>query len=110
RIGPLDKATSGQTTSHVLYFKKSAYNWLNFCRVLPPCFNARGNPIPHTKFGAIHFPDAETRDLALLFLNGKWAFVFWYLIGDDFDVTRWTFGDFPVDLTALPTSIRQELL
>lgn len=35
-----------------------------------------------------YFADAETRDLALLRLSGKWEFAFLYLIGDDFDVTR----------------------
>lgn len=109
-IGPLDRATSDRPTQHVLYFKKSAYNWLNFCRVLPPCFDATGSPIPHTEFGMIYFADAETRDLAFLFLNGKWAFAFWYLIGDDFHVTRWMFGDIPVNLHAVPADARRKLL
>ncbi len=93
-----------------LHFKKSAYNWLNFCRTLPPCFDARGRRIPHTKFGEVGFQDEEMRDLAFLLLNGKIMFVFWCMIGDDFDVTQWMFADFPVDFAIIPARSRKRLL
>lgn len=110
RVGPVDAATTASVTKHVLYFKKSAYNWLNFCREQPPCFDANGRRIAHTKFGAVYFTDAHTRDLAFLLLNGKWEFAYWYMIGDDFDVTRWMFGELPVDLRALPQATKTKLL
>lgn len=97
-------------TPYTLHFKKTAYNWLNFCRTLPPCYDASGKCIPQTKFGAIHFADAQSRDLAFLFLNGKLAFAFWAIIGDDFDVTRWMFGDFPIDLAHMPSDMITRLL
>jgi hypothetical protein len=83
-----------------LHFKKTAYNWLTFCRKLPPCYDGTGASVPQTKFGPVYFEDAATRDLAFLLLNGKLAFAFWCIVGDDFDVARWMFADFPVDLRA----------
>jgi hypothetical protein len=97
-------------TNHVLYFKKSAYNWLNFCRRLPPCFDENGRRIAHTKFGNVCFRDRETRDLAFLLLNGKIMLAFWGMIGDDFDVTQWMFADFPVDFDTIPPNARKRLL
>ncbi len=97
-------------TNHVLYFKKSAYNWLNFCRRLPPCFDEKGRQIAHTKFGDVCFRDRETRDLAFLLLNGKIMFNFWGMIGDDFDVTEWMFAGFPVNFDTFPANTRKRLL
>jgi hypothetical protein len=92
---------SPRRTSHNLYFKKTAYNWLNFCRHLPPCFDRDGQPIEHTKFGEVYFRDQCSRDAALLLLNGKLEFIFWVATGDDFDVTKWMFADFPLDIGRL---------
>ena len=101
---------SGGKTEHVLYFKKSAYNWLNFCRKLPPCFDSTGKAIEHTQFGAIAFRDAETRDLAFLLLNGKLMFSFWAAMADDFHLATWTLAGFPIDLDAMSATIRSRLL
>ena len=106
----LAASLSQRPTPFVLHFKKSAYNWLNFCRDLPPCYDGNGASVPHTKFGSVYFEDARTRDLAFLFLNGKLAFAFWCVVGDDFDVTRWMFADFPIDLGALSGRASARLL
>lgn len=97
-------------TKHILHFKKTAYNWLNFCRELPPCFDARNKAIPHTKFGAVSFPTSDTRDIALALLNGKLVLAFWFAIGDDFDLTKWMFADFPFDFTKLSPATRAKLV
>lgn len=110
RRGPIDAIISARTTKHVLHFKKVAYNWLNFCRTMPPCYDSRGRLIPHTKFGEVYFADAESRDLAFLLLNGKWEFAFWYLIGDDFDVTKWMFAELPADIQGISPPVRRQLL
>lgn len=94
---------------HSLHFKKTAYNWLCFCRELPPCYATDGRPVAHTKFGTLYFESAEVRDWAFLFLNGKIMFAHWCAVGDDFDVTRWMFADFPIDLPALPHAAKKEL-
>jgi hypothetical protein len=106
----VSSAISKTRTKHVLYFKKSAYNWLNFCRVQPPCFDAAGKQIPQTKFGEIYFVDARTRDLAFVLLNGKWEFSYWYAIGDDFDVTHWMFGELPASLGSIPERSADQIL
>lgn len=106
----LDAALAVKPTKHVIHFKKSAYNWLNFCRKLPPCYDADGSRIEHTKFGEVWFADAEARDIALLFLNGKIMFAYWCMLGDDFDVTRWMFADFPFDLVTGTADHRKRLL
>jgi hypothetical protein len=105
----LDAATSPRATRHVLHFKKTAYNWLNFCRELPPCYEGTRR-VEHTKFGDIFFPERQSLDLAMVLTNGKWMFAFWCAIADDFHVTRWNFADFPADITKLSTKHRESLL
>ena len=105
----LDMSTSSRATKHLVHFKKSAYNWLNFCRSLPPCYEGNRS-VEHTKFGEIYFSDAATSQLALLLANGKLMMVFWFVIGDDFDVTRWNFADFPADLSNVTAKQRDTLL
>ena len=105
----LDFVTSPRATKHVLHFKKSAYNWLNFCREMPPCYDGNRR-VEHTKFGEIYFSDLATCELALLLSNGKLMMIYWFAIADDFDVTRWNFADFPTDLSALSEANRENLL
>lgn len=97
-------------TPHPLHFKRSAYNWLTSCAEPPPCFDAEGRPAPQTKFSTVHFHDAESRDLALLLLNGRIALAWWFLVGDDFDFTRWMIAEFPCDLAAISGDDRVRLL
>jgi methylase of polypeptide subunit release factors len=102
RLG--DSLTRGPTP-HVLYVKKTAYNWLTFCPRLPDCFNADGESVAPTQYDALYFADAEQRDLALLLLNGKWTYAFWCIVGDDFHVARWTFAEFPIALAKSPADV-----
>src|SRR5207249_2766852 len=102
-------ATAPRPTPHRLHFKKTAYNWLNFCRKLPPAY-VDGQPVPQTKFGDIYFNDSDTAQLAMLLGDGKLMLVYWFAIGDDFDVTRWNFGEFPMDFTRLPKTAKTQLL
>ena len=56
---------SPRPTGYVLHFKKTAYNWLNFCRKLPPCYDNRGRPADQIWAGL--FPgqgDARAGDAA----------------------------------------------
>jgi predicted alpha/beta-fold hydrolase len=93
----------------VLYFKKTAYNWLNFCREMPPCYEG-SRRVSHTQFDAVYFPDPETRDIAGLAFNGKLLMIFWFVVGDDFHVTKWNFSDFPTDFSTLSEQQRTKLL
>ncbi|WP_347245971.1 DNA methyltransferase [Thermogutta sp.] len=110
RGGRLEFAISPSPTKHKLYFKKTAYNWLTFCRSLPPCYDERGRAIPHTKFGEVYFREADLAAVALCLLNGKIMLAFWFAIGDDFHVTKWMFADLPIDLTQLPNAEKAQLV
>jgi hypothetical protein len=107
RIG--DSLSAGRTR-HVIHFKKTAYNWLAFCKNLPPCFDSAGRAIAHTKFGEVWLNDPDDRNILLSFLNGKIMFAYWCIVGDDFDVTRWMFAEFPLSLSILTKSQRNRLL
>lgn len=105
-----DTFTVPRPTKHALHFKKTAYNWLNFCRTLPPCYDEHGKEVEHTKFGDIYFGDSEKSLLAMTLANGKIMLIFWFAVADDFDVTRWNVGDFPIDLSRLEDRARSTLL
>jgi len=107
RVGTL---VANHPTKWKLHFKKTAYNWLNFCIKLPPCFDEAGKPVPHTKFGDVFFREEHVRDLAFLLLNGKLEFAFWIAVGDDFDLTKWMWADLPLGPHLLPEDKQKELL
>ena len=75
---------------------------------MPPCYEGNKR-VEHTKFGEIYFPDQATCELALLLSNGKLMMIYWFAIGDDFDVTRWNFADFPADFSAFSEKQRSAL-
>lgn len=105
----LGDTLASRPTQWTLHFKKTAYNWLNFCSSLPPCFDQNGNPLEHTKFGAVFFDSQRDRDIAFTMLNGKLQFTYWMAVGDDFDVTKWMFTDLPLHPGDLPKTQADEL-
>ena len=84
----LEREVVKNHTGHSLHFKRTAYNWLTVCKILPPAFGKSGEPVKHTKYGPIAFPSPATRDLVMGLANTKLMFLWWMTIGDDFDVTR----------------------
>ncbi len=100
---------SPRATKHGLHYKKTAYNWLNFCREMPPCY-VGSRRVSHTQFDAVYFPDRETRDIAGLAFDGKLLMIFWFVVGDDFHVAKWNFLDFPTDFSTLSEEQRTKLL
>ena len=106
----VETSLSRRATAYQLNFKKTAYNWLSFTHDEAPCFDERGKRVPQTKYGAVFFGDAEQRDISFFLLNGKLEFAFWVAIGDDFDVTKWMFGDLPLDIGRIPANARKALL
>ena len=97
-------------TPYPLHFKKTAYNWLVFCEILPPCYDKRGDIIEHTQFGTLYFSDSLLRDVAFLFLNGKIAYIFWLIVGDDFHLAKWMFANFPINFSRLPKEKLDKLI
>ena len=93
-----------------LHFKRTAYNWLTVCTTLPPAFGKRGQPVPHTKYSPIGFPDSATRDLAMMLANSKLMFLWWITIGDDFDVTKTNVLSAPFGPSSLSPEQRSRVL
>jgi hypothetical protein len=114
RLGPsvptVESSLSRRATAYQLNFKKTAYNWLSFTHEEAPSFAPNGRRVPQTKYGAIYFQSNEEREIAFLLLNGKLEFSFWVAIGDDFDVTKWMFGDLPVSLAHIQATDRKQLI
>ena len=46
----------------------------------------------------------------MLLTNGKLMLVYWFMVADDFDVTRWNFTEFPIDFRRIPPRERKRLL
>lgn len=88
------------SNQYLLNYKKTAYNWLNFCKSLPPCFDKNGISIDHTEFGKIVLVK-KYGNIIYCFLNGKISFAYWLMVGDDFHVTRWNFASLPFDVSML---------
>ena len=99
-----------QKTRHVLHFRQTVYNWLTFCRKMPPCYDHEDKVIPHTKFRELYFENAESCELAMLLSNGKLMLIFWLVVGDDFVVNHWNFNGFPADFRNLLGEQIAELL
>lgn len=97
----LGRIVSKRSTRYALNFKKTAYNWLNYCRELPPCYNSAGRGVEHTKFGQLFFESETDQELGMLIGDGKLMLIYWFAIGDDFDVTRWNFTEFPMSVSQL---------
>jgi hypothetical protein len=79
-----------------LYFKKTAYNWLAFSSEPPPSFDADGERIEQTQLDVLEISDKSALPLISLLLNGKLAFLYWYICGDDFHVTKSIVSALPV--------------
>jgi hypothetical protein len=103
--GNLDMQLSTATTGYALHFKKAAYNWVSFGYSEPPSYSETGQLIPQTKVGRIFATDDSSRSAIHTLLNGKIAFIWWSMMGDDFDVTRKDFEFLPfpgqIDTTKL---------
>ena len=107
---PLAIAMANSANAHCLYFKKTAYNWLNFCREMPPCYDGNGNQISHTQFDRLYTFDSDTARTVFLVLNGKIEWAFWIAVGDDFHVAKWMFSNLPIDVTTIPQNEKEKLI
>ena len=98
------------TNSHVLYFKKSAYNWTTFCVDQPPVIGPTGERLSQTEYGRVgFFEDRDTRDIAMTILNGRLSFLWWVAVGDDFHLTRGDYETSPFGPARLTTAYRRDV-
>ena len=94
-IPPLDARVSKNPNANQLNFKKSAYNWVSFGFSPAPAFASDGTELPATESGKTYFDTSDDAKLAHTFLNGKIAFIWWMVVGDDFHVTKGNFEGIP---------------
>ena len=82
-------------------YKKVAYASLGLFLDAPPIVDPDGKPARTTSLeGWLYFKSENRRDLAFLALASRWAYLWWMMYGDEFNVTRGV-------LTALPCDIEK---
>jgi hypothetical protein len=101
-------ATKGGSDS--IGFKTTALYWLSVFLKDPPSYDLSLLPTPQTKIGRIAFRSAAEAKIALAVSASKLAFVWWYCVGDDFDVTAEILKSTPVDVGALSDTARRRLI
>jgi hypothetical protein len=91
----LARRLSSIPTAYPLHFKKSAYNWVSFSYEEAPSYDASGARVPQTKVGQVYCENESDRSQMHTLLNGKFSFIWWCIVGDDFDVTKKDFEFLP---------------
>lgn len=104
----LDMKLSSSPTAHVLHFKQAAYNWVSFGYDEPPAYSSSGQRVAQTKVGRIYAKNVADRRSIHTLLNGKIAFLWWSIVGDDFDVTKKDFEYIPFP-ASLPLEVQSSL-
>jgi len=97
--------------SHGAYsirFKTTALYYISAFVEDPPSYDAKGRPIDHTDVGGIQFLDEATRDVALIFMIGKLALLWWASTGDDFHITVSGLGSTPISFSHLTPELAKE--
>ena len=106
----LQTVISKYPTNFPIHFKKIGYNWISFGDFIPPAYDKHGLAIDQNEFGTIFTNSREEQNIALLFLNGKIAFAYWIITGDDFHLTKGNIAAIPFDLSRISSSSQSELL
>ena len=86
---------------HPLWYKTTAGYMVSSYIEEPPAFDKYGDPAPQTGGKWMHFRSDRERDIAFLIMAGRWMFLWWLALGDDFHVTKQVLGSFPSDLKSL---------
>lgn len=77
-----------RSSSNVLYYKQSAYNWIAVSQKPAPCYTVDGVQISQTKVKPVPVTDNKIMKYLILLFNGKLCFSHWLSFGDEFDVTK----------------------
>ena len=108
--GRLSQLTTGRGGQSSLAFKTTALYWLSVFLEDPPAYELDFTPTAQTKIGRVAFPNEAGAKLALAIAASKLAFVWWYCMGDDFDVTGDILKSMPVDVGSLSQDARARLV
>lgn len=96
-------------TPHSLGFKQTSLYYLSVFNEDPPAFELDCRPTAQTKIGRVSLGSSQDRAIGLAVLLSKFAFVWWYATGDDFDVTQDGLKSTPVDIASMSTESRKAL-
>ena len=70
---------------------------------------SNGKILPTTESGLTSFDSPESVKLAHTLLNGKIAFIWWVIVGDDFHVTKANFETIPIIIKLAPMLSHQQI-
>jgi hypothetical protein len=90
-------------------FKSTALYFVSVFLNDPPAWTLDGQPTPQTKISYLYFKNRDDALIASAVLSGRLSTVWWYLTGDDFDVTKSGLLSFPISLSQLEIC-KKELL
>jgi hypothetical protein len=85
-----------ENTNNLIFYSSTAYNWLTITHNLPPIYDAHGNPTVQTKYGKIYLKSESDIWFAISVLNSNFAYWYWLVFGDGFDVTKRLLGSIPI--------------
>jgi hypothetical protein len=91
-------------------FKTTALYWLSVFLDDPPAYELDYTPTAQTKVGRIAFPTDRDAKLGLAIAASKLALVWWYCVGDDFDVTADIIKSIPANVGALSEDAKRRLV
>jgi hypothetical protein len=106
-LASMDRPRTGAAS---VGFKQTALYWLAVFLNDPPAYERDGRVAAQTKIGRITLENAEAALLVLAVLASKFAFVWWYCTGDDFDVTSGGLKSTPVDPSKFGETGRAKLI
>ena len=86
---------------HTLYYKKTALYMLGVSVDPTPLIDSDGTELCSPHDGTLRFVSEVHRDLALITLVGRWAYLWWLTFGDEFNVTKNTLAAFPGNVDCL---------
>ncbi len=84
-----------------LGYKKVAHYMLGVYPSPPPIIDSEGRVTVSPHNGWFYFESEDHRDLVLMVLAGRWAYLWWAMFGDDFNVTRSLLSAVPCDIEGL---------
>lgn len=89
-----------------LGYKKVGFYYIGVFIDAPPVIDRDGTVRtgPHPKHGWLFFESVEQRNVSLLILASRWAYLWWMMYGDEFDVTKGVLASFPAGVESLMAS------
>jgi len=98
------KSVSSTSSEFQLFFKKIGYFMLGVYVTPPPQVDKYGKTIISPHLGYFYFRQPSHRDIALMVLAGRWAYLWWLMYGDEFHVTQNVLAAVPCDIERLASS------